>query len=615
MVNPEGIRLATTSQSYSPQNQLLNFATSQNGIVILVCLAILIVLHLSGNAGKKKIATGQFASNREKNKARSQAITQIEHPKRNSVALYIGRPKLLNTPPLYLPDAQRGTAICGGPGSGKTFSVIDPAVRSAIDQGFPIILYDFKYPSQTERIAGYAKQQGYQVKVFAPGFPESETCNPLDFLKDETDSLMARQMAEVLNRNFATNGSNKSEDPFFAQAGDQLTEGIFLLAKSFRQYGDLMMCQALLSLDKLPERLRSKADSLNPWIYTSFGQLISVGASEKTVASIIATSSSNFTRFMKKQILSAFCGQTTIPLDMQGRKLLILGLDRERRDVIGPLLATVLHMIVNRNVAKQRKDPLILCLDELPTLYLPSLVQWLNENREDGLVCLLGFQNLAQLEKTYGKELARSILGGCASKAIFNPQEYESAKIFSDFLGEEEISFKQKSKGRSGGKRNINFADQQRTRKLFEPSQFLKLPTGSCILINPGYRNSKEASIPIRQKIKLPTSELRLIDYSLKIWEKIRQHYVVQKKMRPNVTSEDLKHRYLIADQYFKSAPTQPNAAATDGSTNNNQTEQQPNTQQNQDLVTEDSYDIEKLAELLQDKQKHPNVWGFNDLN
>ena len=54
-------------------------------------------------------------------------------------------------------------------------------------------------------------------------------------------------------------------------------------------------------------------------------------------------------------------------------------MDRERRDVVGPLLATVLHMVITRNVAKRRQDPLIVAIDELPTLYLPTLVQWLNE--------------------------------------------------------------------------------------------------------------------------------------------------------------------------------------------------------------------------------------------
>jgi hypothetical protein len=38
---------------------------------------------------------------------------------------------------LYVPDAQRGIAVLGAAGSGKTFSVIDPLIRSSLDQGFP----------------------------------------------------------------------------------------------------------------------------------------------------------------------------------------------------------------------------------------------------------------------------------------------------------------------------------------------------------------------------------------------------------------------------------------------------------------------------------------------
>jgi type IV secretory pathway TraG/TraD family ATPase VirD4 len=38
--------------------------------------------------------------------------------------------------------------------------------------------------------------------VLAPGFPESEVCNPIDFLRSESDAEMARQIATVLNKNF-----------------------------------------------------------------------------------------------------------------------------------------------------------------------------------------------------------------------------------------------------------------------------------------------------------------------------------------------------------------------------------------------------------------------------
>jgi type IV secretory pathway TraG/TraD family ATPase VirD4 len=524
-------------------------------------LAFLGALAWMGQSGKKRGATGRFGGRREKANAHRLAHQQMRSGEKNSVALYLGRRNPLvhlGKPPVYLPDAQRGTAVCGGPGSGKTFSVIDPAVRSAIDQGFPVILYDFKYPSQTARVAGYAGDKGYKVRVFAPGFPESDVCNPLDFLKDETDSLMARQMAEVLNKNFSMGSGNKSEDPFFTQAGDQLTEGIFLLAKSFKDHADLMTCQALLSLDKLPDRIRAQQGTMDSWIYASFGQLLSVGDAEETLASIVATATNNFTRFMKKDIVSAFCGKTTIPLDLKGKQMIVMGLDREKRDVVAPLLATVLHMIVSRNVTKKRSDPLILALDELPTLYLPALVQWLNENREDGLVTILGFQNMAQLEKTYGNELARSILGGCASKAIFNPQEQQSAEMFSEFLGEEEIRYTQKSRGSSSGKGSVNRSEERKTRRLFETSRFLKLKTGHCILVNPGYSNRDEAAVPIQQAVQLPRAELKAVKDSQEYWRGYRQGLRKLHQKRSAPTQDDLKNRYALADEFFKERKQTP---------------------------------------------------------
>jgi type IV secretory pathway TraG/TraD family ATPase VirD4 len=525
--------------------QLRAILLSSNGLLLLTCVVGLGAVSLYDNR-KSRLATSRWSNGKEKSVARKQAQRQMKERQRNAVALYVGRPTMTQASNLYLPDAQRGVAVCGGPGSGKTFSVIDPAIRSAIDQGFPTIVYDFKYPTQTSRIAGYAAKAGYEVRVFAPGFEESSVCNPLDFLRDETDAETARQISVVLNKNFKLSSQN-TEDAFFSVAGDQLIEAVLMLAKS-TPYKDVMMCQSILSMDSLTQRLQNT--ELNYWVRASFGQLLSVADSEKTVASIIATANNVFTRFMKKNILGAFCGQSTLPIDLEGKQLLIIGMDRERRDVVGPLLATVLHMIVTRNVVKKRKDPLILAIDELPTLYLPSLSQWLNENREDGLCTILGFQNLVQLEKVYGKELARAIVGGCATKAIFNPQEYDSAKLFSDFLGDEEIHYRQKSRGRSGGQSNVSTSDQEKTRKLFEASQFLKLPSGKCILINPGYSNGNESSMPIEQKVKIPPRDLKAFKESEQVWEKVREKLKRNSGQRPPST-EELKKRYMASNSLY----------------------------------------------------------------
>ena len=554
------------SSQPSTFQSLPNLLNSGSGLAILGCLVLLVALTLldkGGKARKGKLAKGRFGGARERRAAQVKALSQIREQQHNEVAIYLGRPNNpnLSSPfqlassrfknSLFLPDAQRGLSVVGGPGTGKTASVIDQTVLSVMDQGFPLILYDFKYPTQTSRLVGYALKQDYDVRVFAPGYPESEICNPLDFLKSEDDSLMARQFAEVLNRNF-NQGGQSTEDKFFTTAGDQLTEAILMLAKG-TDHADLMMCQALLSLTNLPKRLLAQQNKINPWIYASFGQLISVTSSEKTVASIIATANNHFTSFMKAAVLASFCGRTSLPLDLKGRQLLVLGMDREKRDVLAPLMATIVDLLISRNVTQKREDPLFLFLDEVPTLYLPRLANWLNENREDGLCTVLGFQNLVQLEKIYGKELARAVLGGCASKAVFNPQDFDSAKVFSDSFGDEEVHFKQKSRGRSGGKGSTNLADQERLKKLIPPEELLKMPKGNCVLVNPGFASRGESYLPIRQKVVFSSAYQQTLKASEDLWPSIRDKLIVRSPQVP-ISQRDIKRRYELAEKLFPAA-------------------------------------------------------------
>jgi type IV secretory pathway TraG/TraD family ATPase VirD4 len=569
------------------------FITSQlftpTGGIIAACIVGMVLLGRTGGSSKNKLAHAHWVGGTEIAAARKKAKEQINRRERNKLTLFVVKPKLVfpdelisspgvATPnhekptegekpkviqvsktdrTIWLPDANRGIAVLGGTGSGKTYGVIDPAIRSAIDQGFPIILYDYKYAEQSSRIAGIAADAGYKVSIFAPSFPESGICNPLDFIRDATDVDMARQVAIVLNRNFKSGGKG-NEDPFFTNSGDQLIQAVLLLAKT-TPYPDIIFCAKALGANNLPARVQNA--NLPTWVETSFGQLISMADSEKTVASVISTASILFSRFMSPDILSVFCGKTTIPMNLKGKHLLVIGMKREKQDVVAPLLATVLHMIVTRNVTSKREDPLLVAIDELPTLYLPSLVQWLNVHREDGLSCMLGFQNLVQLEETYGKEVSRAIFGGCATKAIFNPLEPESAKIFSDYLGDEHLKYKSKSRSSGGGKTSTSTSDQERTRKLFAPEDFLKLPQGNCILISPGYSSKKEANVPRRCNIKIPKVDADRAENSKSRWEALKVELEQEGHQIPITDAAILARKDYFLDNFplpVKDAPATP---------------------------------------------------------
>jgi type IV secretory pathway TraG/TraD family ATPase VirD4 len=547
----------TTASSSDPStdvvNQLIDGVTTPEGLMLAGSLAAWGTFSALGGATNKKnkLAKGRFGKKAEKAAAMKRAFQQIEAKKHNEVALYLGRPRQ-NQKILFIPEAQRGVAVGGGSGSGKTESAILPMIFSAIDQGLPAIVYDFKYPTLTKRLTGYAAKRGYDVKIFSPGYPESEVCNLLDFLEaDEegSDALMAGQLAETLNRNFKKASMQKGDDPFFTTAGDQLVQAILMLVKR-TPYADLMMCQAILSLTDLPKRLMANREKINSWVYANFGMMMASAQSEKTVAGIIATANRLFTTFMKAKVLSAFCGKTSIPINLSGKQILVFGLDREKRDVLAPLISALLDLIVTRNVVRQRKDPLCLFLDEVPTLYLPRLVNWLNESREDGLCTILGFQNVVQLEDTYGKEIARAILGACATKLLFNPQDYESARLFSDYLDDEEIRYKQRSRSQGKGGASTNVSDTEKTKRLMSAGEILRLPQGKCILLNPGYESRGEAYIPIVEKIRLSVAYKALKIQSEMLWGTIRKKLMARSSITP-ITQKDLQLRYENAEQLY----------------------------------------------------------------
>ncbi|MFN6562418.1 MAG: type IV secretory system conjugative DNA transfer family protein [Nostoc sp. ChiSLP01] len=505
---------------------------SPAGLGLVACvIAIAATSFMSGLRKKGKLATARWGNNIDKTAARKRACVQIEKRLHNRVSLFIGSPKAMSSvvvkgkritripedpKVLYFPEAQRGILVCGGPGSGKSYSAMNPLVRSAIDQGLPLILYDFKYCEQESAtakgkgqapvLAGYARERGYEVTVVAPGFAESAIANPLDFLASNEDSEMARQLAITVNRNLKL-GSQDSSNNFFSNAGDQLVQAIFMLVKGTK-YPDVMMCQAILGLPKLVQRLQNV--ELNFLVKEAFSQFVSVAGSPETAASIVGTASGLFSRFMVPSALCAFCGQSNIPLDLKGRQMVIFGMNKEKRDVIAPLLVSILHLLVSRNVAKKRTHSLVLSLDELPTLYLPALVDWLNQNREDGLVSILGFQNLSMLEELYGEKTTNAIFGGCATKIIFNPQDDVAAERFSNYLGDEEIHYKLRSRS-SGGKSgaSTSVSEQISTRKLFSVNQFNNLPEGKAVFISPGFRSRDETNLPLLSRIHISDNDPR----------------------------------------------------------------------------------------------------------
>jgi hypothetical protein len=159
---------------------------------------------------------------------------------------------------------------------------------------------------------------------------------------------------------------------------------------------------------------------------------------------------------------------------------------------------------------------------------------------------------MTQLEQAYGKETSRAILSGCNTKFIFNPGEYESAKYFSDYLGDEEIRYKQKSRSNSKDGGSNSISEQDKTKKMFSPEEFLKLPAGSCIFINPAYANQTEASIPMKLKVQVGDGEMKRREYG-----EAKFNLVITKlkesTQHPRINDQSIRQRILALNKLIPS--------------------------------------------------------------
>ena len=538
--------------------------TQTVGVIILLIIVSSLLGDGSGSE-RRLLAHGRKGGRVDSKAAEKTAFKQMRERKHNKVSLCTqsvdtsGKHYKTGPGAMFVTDAQRGTAAIGASSSGKTYSVIDPLIRSAVEQGFPTIIYDFKYPEQSSKIVAYAAKHGYEISVFAPGFEESGVCNVLDFMSDTDDGLMARQIGSTLTANLAGKSAGK-RDEFFGDSGDQLMQALMMLAKSLPE-PDLMSASVLASLQKLPDRVlqmkkRCETAAKNDWqmstlTYMAFSQVIQLRESEKTIAGVIGTAQRVFSRFLVRELISTLCGETTIPLDMEGKKLLIIGMDQTRRDAVSPLLATVLTMLVNHNLyGKDRIDPLVLCLDELDSLYLPDLKRWVTEGRFKGLCPIIGFQNIGQIEESYGKGILQTVLGGCGTKVILNPQDKASAEYFSSYLGEETLDIRQRSKS-TGKSSSTTSSKQLNKRQLVEVSTLLKFPIGKAVFINPGYSSKQEAYVPIIGQIKIPKSEAAISDRCEELWPKIREKLIA--RAQDNSTDPEVidQRRQFLEEMFY----------------------------------------------------------------
>ncbi|MGR3277096.1 type IV secretory system conjugative DNA transfer family protein [Acaryochloris marina NIES-2412] len=409
---------------------------------------------------------------------------------------------------LILADVAPGGVIPGASNMGKTANGIVPVIESHAEDEDTLIIGDIKGDLLKET-APYLRSLGYKIFVIAPGidYPNklggtepiqiSNGLNLTDFLKDGEDAEGVLQISRALNLN--TTKDPEKRHQYFGPQGDAAQEFSLMLAKS-GVYADLLMSWEILGLDRLAERLQAayEAGAMDgeelPYYASHRSRGMRTIAKDKGQSNpgptIQSTASQMLGKFIGPSIAKCLL-KTTVPLDLEGKTAVYFRIDEDNIEATAPLVATMMHMLIRRNISNRRKrtNHLAVILDEASTCPLPSLHEWSALNRSNGLVVWLAYQQEAQMKFIYGDkwEIIRSNL---RTVIAFNQGGRPKAgnDVISESLGKQTIISKRKGNSNSDGKNTNSSNDNFEQIPLLSADEIGRMnQKGCCIIINPGF--------------------------------------------------------------------------------------------------------------------------------
>ena len=356
----------------------------------------------------------------------------------------------------------RGTWVVGTPGSGKTFSIIEPFIRQHSAKGFALVVYDYKFPTlATKLYYHYKKNQklgklpkGCKLNIINFVDVEySRRVNPIQ-LKYINNLAAASETAETLLESLQKGkkeGGGGSDQFFQTSAVNFLAACIYFFCnwgkEPYDKDGNMLTAEKVQ--DKQTKRMiptgrvfNSAGEEVEPayWLgkYSDMPHILSfLNESYQTIFEVLETDNEvapllgPFQTALKNKAMEQLEGMIgTLRVytsrlatkesywifhkdgddfdlkvsDPKSPSYLLIANDPEMESIIGALNALILNRLVTRvNTGQGKNIPVSIIVDELPTLYFHKIDRLIGTARSNKVSVALGFQELPQLEADYGK--------------------------------------------------------------------------------------------------------------------------------------------------------------------------------------------------------------------
>ena len=363
----------------------------------------------------------------------------------------------------------RGTWVVGTPGSGKTFSIIEPFIRQHSAKGFAIVAYDYKFPTLAQKLYYHYrinKKAGLTPKGCAfniinfVNVEYSRRVNPIQ-LKYISNLAAASETAETLLESLQKGkkeGGGGSDQFFQTSAVNFLAACIYFFCnyekRPYDENGQEMNYDKTIDPEtgmikptgvvrdamgnvKEPAYWLGKYSDMPhilSFLNESYETIFEVLMTDTEVAPLLGPFRTAFDNKAMEQLegmigtLRVFTSRLATKesywifskegddfdlkvSDPNHPSYLLIANDHEMESIIGALNALILNRLVTRvNTGQGKNVPVSIIVDELPTLYFHKIDRLIGTARSNKVSVTLGFQELPQLEADYGKTGMQKII-------------------------------------------------------------------------------------------------------------------------------------------------------------------------------------------------------------
>ena len=386
----------------------------------------------------------------------------------------------------------RGTFVVGTPGSGKTFSVIEPFIRQHSAKGFAMVVYDYKFPTLAQKLYYHYRKNKRLGKT-----PKGCSFNMINFVDVEYSRRVnpvqkkyipnlaaaqetAKTLVDSLNKgkNEGGGGSdqffqtsavnflaacihffvNYKKLPFDAEGNELYAETkttaeghVYQTGRVFKdatmtvkedpaywlgKYSDMPHVLAFLnrSYDEIFEVLKTSSE-----VYSLLAPFMSAkeGDAMEQLEGMIGTlrvQTSKLDTTQARWIFHRDGDDFDLKVsDPEHPAYLLIANSPEQEEIIGTLNALVLNRLVTRVNSGQGKNvPVSIIVDELPTLFFYKIDRLIGTARSNKVAVTLGFQELPQVEGDYGKTGQKKITSTIGNVITGSAREKETLEWLSN---------------------------------------------------------------------------------------------------------------------------------------------------------------------------------------